>query len=68
MIIEVDFRESNKTVKIKFDSETFKLWPVNLLEKRRDIVGVHQRSADSLKLLESLFVLSQPDPSNVMSE
>ena len=35
----------------KFDSETWKLWPVNLTEKRRDIVGVHQRSADSLQRL-----------------
>ena len=34
-----------------FDSETFKLWPVNLSEKRRDIVGVHQRAADFLQRL-----------------
>ena len=33
----------------KFDSETLKLLPVNLSEKRRDIVGVHQRAADSLQ-------------------
>ena len=32
----------------KFDSETSKLWPVNLTEKCRDIVGVHQWAADSL--------------------
>ena len=35
----------------KFDSETLKLWPVNLSEKRRDIVGIHQRAADSLQRL-----------------
>ena len=35
----------------KFDSETKKLQPVNLTEKRRDIVGVHQRAADSLQRL-----------------
>ena len=35
----------------KFDSETLQLWPVNLSEKRRDIVGVHQREADSLQRL-----------------
>ena len=34
----------------KFDSETSKLWPVNLSEKRRDIVGV-QRTADTLQKL-----------------
>ena len=35
----------------KFDSETQKLQPVNLTEKRRDIVGVHQRAVDSLQRL-----------------
>ena len=35
----------------KFDIETLKLWPVNLSEKRRDIVGAHQRAADSLQRL-----------------
>ena len=35
----------------KFDSETLKLQPVNLSEKCRDIVGVHQRAADSLQRL-----------------
>ena len=35
----------------KFDSETSKLYPVNLSEKRRDIVGVHQRVADSWQRL-----------------
>ena len=35
----------------KFDSETLKLFLVNLSEKRRDIVGVHQRTADSLQRL-----------------
>ena len=35
----------------KFDSETLKLKHVNLSETRRDIVGVHQRAADSLKRL-----------------
>ena len=35
----------------KFDSETSKFWSVNLSEKRRDIVGVHQRAADSLQRL-----------------
>ena len=33
----------------KFDRETLKLLPVNLSEKHRDIVGVHQRAADSLQ-------------------
>ena len=51
-IIELDFREINKTVK---------LWPVNLSEKRRDIVGVHQRAADSTKIAISLpFVTTRP--------
>ena len=35
----------------KFKSETSKLQPVNLLEIRRDIVGVRQRAADSLQRL-----------------
>ena len=35
----------------KFYSETSKLLPVNLSEKRRDIVGVHQRVAYSLQRL-----------------
>ena len=35
----------------KFDSETLKLWPVNLSEKRRDIVYVNQRAAASLQRL-----------------
>ena len=35
----------------KFDSETLELKAVNLSEKRRDIVGVHQRAADSLQRL-----------------
>ena len=35
----------------KFDSETSKLQRVNLSEKRRHIVGVHQRAADSLQRL-----------------
>ena len=35
----------------KFDSETSKLLPVNPSEKRRDIVGAHQRAADSLQRL-----------------
>ena len=35
----------------KFDNETLKLWPGNLSEKRGDIVGVHQRAADSLQRL-----------------
>ena len=34
-----------------FDKETSKLLPVNLSEKRRDIVGVHQRAVDSLQRL-----------------
>ena len=33
----------------KFDSETSKLWLVHLSEKRRDIVSVHQRAADSFQ-------------------
>ena len=35
----------------KLDSETSKLYPLNLSEKRRDTVGVHQRAADSLQRL-----------------
>ena len=35
----------------KFDSETKKLQSVILTEKRRDIVGVHQRAADYLQRL-----------------
>ena len=50
MIIELDFREIHKTVQ-KFDSATRKLQPVNLSEQCRDIVGIHQRAADSLQRL-----------------
>ena len=42
MIIELNFREINKTVKNL---------TVNLSEKRRDIVSVHQRATDSLQRL-----------------
>ena len=35
----------------KLDSETLELQAVNLSAKRRDIVGVHQRAADSLQRL-----------------
>ena len=35
----------------KFDSETLELKAMNLSEKRQDIVGVHQRVADSLQRL-----------------
>ena len=35
----------------KFDSETWKLQPVNLTEKCGGIVGVHQRAADSVQRL-----------------
>ena len=35
----------------KFDGETLELSAVNLSEKRRDIVGVHQRAADPLQRL-----------------
>ena len=41
MIIKLDFRKIKKNSE-KFDSETSKLWPVNLSEKRRNIVSVHQ--------------------------
>ena len=34
-----------------FDSETLELQSVNLSEKRREIVGAHQRAADSLQRL-----------------
>ena len=51
----------------KFNCETLKLQPVNLSAKRRDIVGVHQRAADSLQKLQSLFLLSQPDLLNLMT-
>ena len=40
MIIEVDYREINKAVK-NSRAKPRKLLPVNLSEKRRDIVGVH---------------------------
>ena len=42
----------------KFDSEMSLLQPVNVSEKHRDIVGVHQRAADSFQRLQSLFLLS----------
>ena len=48
MGIELDFQRNQQNCE-KFDSETSELWPVNLLEKHRDIVGVHQRAADSLQ-------------------
>ena len=49
MIIEQDFREINKTVK---NSKAKPRNPsLNLSEKRRDIVSVHQRKADSLQRL-----------------
>ena len=35
----------------KFDSEIQKLQPANLIEKRGDIVGIHQRTANSLQRL-----------------
>ena len=35
----------------KFDSEMSLLQPVNVSEKHRDIVGVHQRAADSFQRL-----------------
>ena len=47
MIIELDSQEISE----KFDSETSKLQPVNLSEKRRDVVDVHQAAADSLQRL-----------------
>ena len=46
----------------KFDNETLKLQPVNLSEKRRDIVGVHQRAADSLQRLWKYQVNSRGSP------
>ena len=53
MIIELDFPEIKKKTE-KFDSETQKLQPVNFTGKHRDIVGVHQRAADSAKIIISL--------------
>ena len=38
----------NQQNREKFDSETWKLHPVNLTEKHQDVVGVHQRAADFL--------------------
>ena len=38
-------------ITVQKDSETSKLQPVNLSEKRRDIVGVHQRVANSFQRL-----------------
>ena len=35
----------------KFDSETLELKAVNMSEKHQDIVGVHQRAANSLQRL-----------------
>ena len=35
----------------KFDSEISKLYPVNLSENHRDLVGVHQKTARSLQRL-----------------
>ena len=50
----------------KFDSETSKLQPVNLSEKRRDIV-VYIKGRLTLCKDYNLFHLSQPDPLNVMT-
>ena len=49
MIIQLDFREIHKTVK----NSTAKPRNSSLCvsEKRRDIVSVHQRAADSLQRL-----------------
>ena len=44
MIMELNFGKINSE---KFDSETSKLQPVNILETSRDTAGVHQRAADS---------------------
>ena len=46
----------------KFDSETSKLLPVNLSEKRRDIVGVHQRATDSFKDYNFSSFCHNPSP------
>ena len=51
MIIELHFREINKTVKNSTAKPQNSRPLVNLPEKRRDIVGVHQRAADSLQRL-----------------
>ena len=47
--------------------ETSKLQPVNLSEMFRDAASVHQRAAYSLQSLQCLSLLSQPDPSNLMT-
>ena len=51
MIIELDFREIHKTAKNSTAKPKNSIEAVNLSEKRRDIVGVHQRAADSLQRL-----------------
>ena len=48
MIIELDFRETNKEMKNSRENLEIK---INLSKKRRDIVGVHQRAADSSQRL-----------------
>ena len=40
----------------KFDSETSKLQPVNLSETFRNIMGVHQRAADFVQSLLSMYI------------
>ena len=63
IIVELNFEKISKTAN-KIDSETSKLQPVNLSETSSDTADVHQRAADSLRF----FLLSQPDPSSVMTD
>ena len=65
IIIELNFEKENKQNSEKFDGKTSKLQPVNLSETSGDTAGVHERATDSL---QSFFLLSQPDPSSVMTD
>ena len=56
----------NKQNSEKFDSETSELQPVNLSETS-NAASVHQRVTDSLQSFLCFFLLSQPDPSSVMT-
>ena len=64
MITELNFEKISKRVK---NSTAKPRKPVNLSETTRDITVVHQRAADSLQSFQCFFLLSQPDPSSVMT-
>ena len=67
MIIELNFEKISKKSE-KFDSKTVNLQPVNLSETSRDTACVLQRAADSFQSFKCFFLLTQPDPWNVMTD